>query len=197
MSGELSVTAMNQVFTAARTYTRFSDQPVTDEVVSGLYELMKWGPTSMNCQPGRYLVVRSRAAKERLRPALAPGNVDKTMAAPATVIVAMDSQFYRNLETQFPANPKARAMFESNDQLCEATAFRNSSLQGAYLIVAARMLGLDCGPMSGFDNRALDAEFFPDGRYRSNFLVNIGYGIPGSPHPRGPRLGFDQTVEIL
>jgi 3-hydroxypropanoate dehydrogenase len=197
MSGVMSAAAMEQVFTTARTYTRFTDRPVTDDVIAQLYDLLKWGPTSMNCQPGHYLVIRSAEAKQRLDPVLVPGNRDKAMKAPATVIVATDTEFYRHLDTQFPVNPKARAMFESNEQLCRDTAFRNSSLQGAYLIIAARMLGLDCGPMSGFDNSALDAEFFPEGRFQSNLLVNIGYGVPGSPHPRGPRLAFDEAVKIL
>ena len=197
MSQALDDAALAQAFTAARTFNKFTEQEVTDELILRLYDVMKWGPTSMNCQPGHFVVVRSEAAKNRLIPALMPGNRDKSMAAPATVIVATDSRFYDNLPTQFPALPAARDMYVGNSQLAQGTAFRNSSLQGAYLIVAARMLGLDCGPMSGFDNQAVDAEFFPDGRYKSNFLVNIGYGDPSGNHPRGPRLPVAEAVELL
>lgn len=189
--------ALERVFLSARTVNMFADRDVPDELIEQLYELMKWGPTSMNCQPGHYVVVKSQAAKQRLIPALMHGNQDKTMAAPATVIVATDNRFYEHLPTQFPANPNARGMFESSAELSRITAFRNGTLQGAYLILAARMLGLDCGPMSGFDNQAVDAEFFPDGRYESNFLVNIGFGDPAGNHPRGPRLSFEQAVELL
>lgn len=189
--------ALEQVFLDARTFNKFTGQVVSDELIMQMYDLMKWGPTSMNCQPGHYVFVRTRDAKERLIPALMPGNQDKTMAAPVTVIVATDTQFYRHLPTQFPANPDAGAIFEPNSELSEATALRNGTLQGAYLMVAARMLGLDCGPMSGFDNQAVDAEFFADGRYKSNFLVNIGVGDHSGNYPRGPRLAFDQAVEVV
>jgi 3-hydroxypropanoate dehydrogenase len=151
----------------------------------------------MNCQPGRYVVVRSEQAKQRLAPALLPGNREKSLRAPATIIVATDTRFYEHLPTQFPGNPTAAEMYEGNPGLAQSTAFRNSTLQGAYLIIAARMLGLDCGPMSGFDNGAVDAEFFPDGRYKSNFLVNIGVGDPSGNRPRGPRLPLEQAVELL
>lgn len=197
MTKPLDDNAMEQAFLSARTFNKFTDQAVSDEMIQRLYDLMKWGPTSMNCQPGHYVVVRSEAAKQRLLPRLMPGNQQKTLAAPATVIVATDTRFYENLSSQFAANPNAASMFESNAQLSEITAFRNATLQGAYLIIAARMLGLDCGPMSGFDNAAVDAEFFPDGRYQSNFLVNIGYGDPVGNHPRGPRLAITQALEIL
>jgi 3-hydroxypropanoate dehydrogenase len=190
-------TAHAQVFTDARTFNKFKPDPVSDETLHQLYELMKWGPTSMNAQPGRYLFLRSQAAKQRLKPALMPGNADKTMAAPVVVVVAMDMKFHEQLPTQFPAMPTAQAMFAGNAALSDSTAFRNSSLQGAYLMVAARLLGLDCGPMSGFDAAKVNAEFFPDGRWAANFLVNIGQGDASGNHPRGPRLPFDTAARIL
>lgn len=197
MSEALDQSVLNQAFANARTTNKFTGRDVPDALILQLYELMKWGPTSMNCQPGHYVMVKSEAAKQRLIPTLMPGNRDKTLGAPVTVIVATDTRFYENLSSQFPANPQAGEMFESNAELSRVTAFRNGTLQGAYLILAARMLGLDCGPMSGFDNRAVDAEFFPEGRYQSNFLVNIGFGDPAGNHPRGPRLAFEQAVEVV
>lgn len=197
MPNSLDTKTLEQVFLNARTFNKFTDQEVSDELIVQLYDLMKWGPTSMNCQPGHYVVVKSLDAKKRLNPALAPGNQEKSMNAPATIIVATDTQFYQHMPTQFPANPNAQSLFESNETLAQQTAFRNSTLQGGYLILAARMLGLDCGPMSGFDNAAVDAAFFADGRYQSNFLINIGYGDPSKNHPRGPRLLADQAVDIL
>lgn len=186
-----------QAFLSARTFNAFTTRQVNDETILRLYDLLRWGPTSMNCQPARYVFVRSSAAKEQLTATLAEGNIAKTMAAPLTVIVAMDSQFYEHLPSQFPHATQARAMFEGDEALARSTAFRNSSLQGAYLIVAARLLGLDCGPMSGFDADKLNAAFFPDGRYRANFLVNLGYGDPSGNHARGPRLAFDEVARIL
>ena len=150
----------------------------------------------MSCQPARYVFLRSEASKQRLKPALSPGNVDKTMAAPVVVIVASDSRFYEHLPQQFTAFV-AKPMFEGNPALVEATAARNSSLQGAYLIIAARMLGLDCGPMSGFDTAKVNAEFFPDGRFITNFLVNLGHGDPSGLYPRGRRLDFTSACSIL
>ncbi len=192
----LDPAALDQAFRTARTYNKFRPEPLDDATLHALYELLKWGPTSMNSQPGRYLFLRSEAAKQRLKPALSPGNADKTMAAPVVVVVAMDSRFHEHLPEQFPALP-AKAMFDGNAALAEATAFRNGTLQGAYLIVAARMLGLDCGPMSGFDAAKVNAEFFPDGRWRANFLVNLGRGDASGNHPRGPRLPFDAVARIL
>jgi nitroreductase len=197
MSDSVHASALEQVFLNARTFNKFTEQDVPDELIIQLYNLMKWAPTSMNCQPGHYLVIKSPEAKKRLNPALAPGNQAKSMGAPATIIVASDMRFYEHMPTQFPANPDAKSMFESNEALAQQTAFRNSTLQGAYLILAARMLGLDCGPMSGFNNDEVDAEFFPDGRYKSNFLINIGYGDPSKNYPRGPRLLLDQAMDIL
>lgn len=188
--------ALAQAFTSARTFNRFRPDPVSDETLHRLYDLLKWGPTSMNTQPGRYVLLRSTEAKQRLKPCLSPGNADKTMAAPVVAIVAQDTRFYEHLPEQFKAFD-ARPMFEGNAALAEATAFRNSTLQGAYLIVAARLLGLDCGPMSGFDAAKVNAEFFPDGRYKANFLVNLGYGDPAGNYPRGPRLAFEAAVQLL
>jgi len=197
MSNPLDQAAFEQVFLNARTFNKFTEQEVSDELIAKLYDMMKWAPTSMNCQPGHFVVVKSAKAKARLNPALAAGNQEKTMGAPATIILATDTQFYDHMPTQFPANPNAKDMFKANNELAEITAFRNSSLQGGYLILAARMLGLDCGPMSGFDNAAVDAEFFADGRYKSNFLINIGYGDSSKNYPRGPRLPLEDAVEIL
>ena len=197
MNSKLDTAAQAQLFTEARSFNAFSDKEVSDELIKELYELMKWAPTSMNCQPGYFVVVKSAEAKEKLKGALAPGNQEKTMAAPATVIIAQDMEFYNNLPEQFPAYPTAKDMFATNDAFRDATAFRNSSLQGAYLMMAARSLGLDCGPMSGFDNKALDEAFFADGRYKSNFIINIGYGDASKNHPRGPRLAFEDVVKVL
>lgn len=188
--------ATRLAFHDARTFHAFQAREVPDSLVRALYETLKWGPTSMNCQPARYVFLRSPEARQRLAGALAPGNLDKTMKAPLTVIVAQDTRFFEHLPTQFPA-VNAKPMFESNAALAQATAFRNSSLQGAYLIVAARLLGLDAGPMSGFDPAKVDAEFFPDGRCKCNFLVNLGYGDPAGTHPRGPRLSFDDVAQVL
>jgi 3-hydroxypropanoate dehydrogenase len=196
MTAALS-TAFEQAFTAARTFNKFKPDAISDDTLHQLYDLMKWGPTSMNTQPGRYLFLRSDAAKQRLKPALSPGNADKTMAAPVVVIVAMDPKFHDHLPTQFPVMPGAQAIFAGNAALSEATALRNSSLQGAYLMIAARLLGLDCGPMSGFDAAKVNAEFFPDGRWAANFLVNIGHGDASGNYPRGPRLPFDTAAQIL
>jgi 3-hydroxypropanoate dehydrogenase len=157
---------------------------------------MKWGPTSANSSPGRIVFLRSRAAKERLAPALAPQNVAQTLAAPVTAIVAHDLRFYDELPRLFP-HVDARSWFVANEPLVETTAFRNGTLQGAYLILAARALGLDAGPMSGFDNEKVDREFFPDGRWKSNFLVNLGYGDRSRLHARNPRLAFDEAARIL
>jgi len=192
----LETPALAQAFTSARTFNRFRPEAVADDTLRALYDLLKWGPTSMNCQPGRYVFLRSEAARQRLKPALSPTNVDKTMAAPVVVIVATDTRFFEHLPVQFPAYD-ARPMFEGNPALAVATAARNGSLQGAYLIIAARMLELDCGPMSGFDAAKVNAEFFADGRWQANFLVNLGYGDAAGNHPRGPRLAFEEAARLL
>ena len=211
MNKPLDDHALDQIFRTARTHSAWLDQPVTDEMLRQVYDLMKWGPTSANGSPGRFVLVRSKEAKERLRPTLSPGNVDKTMAAPVTVIVAYDLLFFEKLPKLFPHSPKMRDLFAANPQLVEVTAKRNSSLQGAYLIIAARALGLDCGPMSGFDNAKLDEEFFgagkecegceqeffPAGHVKSNFLCNLGYGDPAKLPPRGPRLEFDEACSLF
>lgn len=211
MNQPLDDQALDQIFRTARTHTAWLDKPVTDETLRQMYDLMKWGPTSANASPARFVLVRSKEAKERLRPTLSPGNVDKTMTAPVTVIVAYDLLFFEKLPKLFPHNPKMRDLFASNPQLVEVTAKRNSSLQGAYLMIAARALGLDCGPMSGFDNAKLDEEFFgagreredceqeffPAGHVKSNFICNLGYGDPAKLFPRGPRLEFEEVCSVL
>jgi nitroreductase len=196
MPTPVSAAVLDQAFLQARTFNKFTDQPVSDEVLHQLYDLAKWGPTAMNSQPARFVFVRSAEAKARLKPSLSPNNADKTMAAPVTVIVATDSQFFEHLPTQFPAYD-AKPMFEGNPAMAQGTASLNGSLQGAYLIIAARMLGLDCGPMAGFDKTKVDAEFFADGRYKSSFLINLGYGDASGNHPRGPRLAFETAAQAL
>lgn len=185
-----------QVFTAARSFNRFTDRPVSPETLRQIYDLAKWGPTSMNCQPARFIFLVSPESRARLLPALAPGNVDKTRAAPVTVIVAQDLAFFDHLPEQFTAYD-ARPLFADNAGLAQSTAFRNSTLQGAYFILAARLLGLDCGPMSGFDAAKVNAEFFPEGRWQANFLINLGYGDAAGNYPRGPRLDFDSATRLL
>lgn len=195
MSRPLPAAALEQTFLHARTFNQFTDQPVTDETLQQLYELAKWGPTSMNSQPARFVFARSAEAKARLAVAMAPGNAAKTLAAPVTVIVASDTHFYDHLPEQFPA-VDAKPMFEGNAALADTTALRNSSLQGAYLMIAARQLGLDCGPMSGFDPGKVNAAFFADGRWKANFLINLGYGDATGNYPRGPRLSFEQAAVL-
>jgi 3-hydroxypropanoate dehydrogenase len=188
--------ALDQIFRLARTHNGFLDQPVSDAQLRAIYDLLKWGPTTANSQPGRFVFLRSRAAKERLRPALSHGNLDKTMAAPVTAIIAHDLEFYENLARTFP-HTDARSWFAGKKAHIETSAFRNGSLQGAYFIIAARAVGLDCGPMSGFDHGKVDAEFFPDGRWKSNFLCNLGVGDPAKLFDRSPRLEFDEVCRIL
>lgn len=187
---------LDLVFRAARTYRQWRDLPVTDEMLRAVYELLKWGPTSGNCCPARIVFVKSAAAKARLKPALEAGNVVQTMAAPATAIVAYDLEFYEKLPLLAP-HADGRRLFAGKTELIATTAFRNGSLQGAYLIMAARALGLDCGPMSGFDNAAVDAAFFPDGKFKSNFLCNLGYGDPARLRPRAARLAFDDACRVV
>jgi 3-hydroxypropanoate dehydrogenase len=196
MKPALDTNVLDQLFRDAHTYNHFTDEPVSDATIRDLYELLKWGPTSMNTQPARYVFVRSPEAKEQLAPAMIASNAEKTRKAPLTVIVGMDSEFYEHLPTQFAAYD-AKPMFAGNAALAEATAFRNGTLQGAYLIMAARALGLDCGPMSGFDPAKVNAAFFPDGRTKANFIINLGYGAANGHHPRGPRLPFEQVAKIV
>ena len=166
------------------------------ELLRRVYDLAKLGPTSANCCPMRVVFVQSPAAKERLKPCLNEGNVEKTMKAPVTAIIAYDTRFYDLLPRLYPARDM-RTGFANNPELAETTAFRNSSLQGGYFIIAARSLGLDCGPMSGFDNAKVDSEFFPDGQWKSNFLVNLGYGDHSKLNPRNPRLAFDEVCRVI
>lgn len=196
MNQALDSAALDQLFLAARTFNKFTAEPVSDDLLKQLYDVYKWGPTSMNTQPGRVVFVRSAEAKEKLRPALMPNNVEKTMAAPVVAIVAFDTAFYEHMPTQFPANPGARDMFANNAGLSADTASRNSVLQGAYLIMAARALGLATGPMSGFNPVTVNEAFFPDGRWKANFLVNLGWGDPSGNRPRGPRLVFEDSIVL-
>jgi len=202
---------IDQLLRNARTHSAWTDEPVSDHTLRELYDALKWGPTSANASPARFVFLRSRAAKERLRPSLAPGNVEKTMTAPVTVIVAYDLRFYEKLPKLFTHNPGMRDLYINNAALIETTARRNSSLQGAYLILAARAMGLDCGPMSGFDNARLDEEFFaagkecegcvqeffPVGHVKSNFLCNLGHGDPAKLMPRSPRLEFNEACTLM
>ncbi len=189
--------AIEALFRQARTHNAWTERPVSEETLRDIYEILKWGPTSANSSPARFLFLRTKAAKERLAPALSSGNLDKTMAAPVTVIVAYDPKFYEYLPQLFPHNPEAKSWFTTNDMLAATTAFRNGTLQGAYLILAARAVGLDAGPMSGFDNDVVDEEFLRWRGWRSNFLVNLGYGDPSGVHPRSPRLSFEEACDLL
>ena len=188
--------SIDQLFREARTHNVWLPQPVPSELLHQAYELAAIGPTSANTTPARYVFLTTSQAKERLRPALAAANVDKTMAAPVTVIIAWDTEFYEKLPKLFP-HKDMRSVFLGKAGLVEETAFRNSSLEGAYFILAARALGLDCGPMSGFDAAKLNAEFFPDGKWKSNFLCNLGYGDSTKLFPRNPRLSFDEACLVL
>jgi len=187
--------ALDVLFRKARTHNGFRPEAVTDATLRAIYQLMKWGPTSANCSPARFVFVISREAKEKLRPALSAGNLDKTMAAPCTAIIAYDLDFYEHLPRLFP-HDDARSWFAGNDELIRTTAFRNGTLQGAYFMLAARALGLDCGPMSGFDNAKVDAAFFSGTRIRSNFLCNLGHGDPAKLFPRSPRFDFEDVCRI-
>jgi len=192
----ISAESRDQIFREARTHWVWRPEPVPVALLKQIYDLARFGPTSANSSPARFVFITSPEAKERLRPALAPGNVEKTMTAPVTVIVAYDTEFHEKLPQLFPARDM-RSVFAGNAALLQETAFRNGTLQGAYLIVAARALGLDCGPMSGFDQQKVNAEFFPDGKWKSNFLINIGYGDPAKLFPRNPRLSFDEACRVL
>lgn len=196
MTPTLHASALDQLFREARTHNAWQSREVTDEQLQALYDLTKYGPTSANCSPARIIFIKTAAAKERLGPTLSEANRDKTLSAPVTAIIGSDQAFYEKLPQLFP-HADARSWFVGNDDLIASTAFRNSSLQGGYLILAARSLGLDCGPMSGFDNDKLDAEFFKGTSIKSNFLVNIGYGDAGVLFPRSPRLSFDEACNIL
>lgn len=187
--------ALAQLFTEARTHHGFLDQDIPDDVLKQLYELTKWGPTAFSMSPARFVFVKSKTAKEKLAQALAPNNVAQTLQAPVTVIVGTDTEFYEHLPALFPAYD-AKPIFAGNPVLAAEAGFRNATLQGGYLILAARALGLDSGAMSGFNNAKLDELFFPEGRVRSNFLLNLGYGDTSKLYPRGPRLLFDEAARI-
>jgi 3-hydroxypropanoate dehydrogenase len=192
----ISQDSLNQIFHQARTHTAWQDKPVTDEILHQIYDSMKWGPTSANTSPARIVFVQSAAAKEKLLSCVAPGNLEKTKAAPVTAIIAEDMEFYEKLPKLFPQTD-AKSWFTGNQELIEKTAFRNSTLQGAYFIIAARAHGLDCGPMSGFDNAKLDAAFFSGTSWRSNFICNLGYGDHAKLFPRNPRLSFEEACKVL
>ncbi len=187
--------ALDLLFREARSHFSWTPKPVPDALLHRAWELTRMGPTSANCQPVRIVFAKSQAAKDKLRPALIDGNVDKTMSAPVTAIVAHDLDFYEDLPRLFP-HTDARSWFVGNESLIESTAFRNGTLQGGYFILACRALGLDCGPMSGFDNAKVDAAFFAGTRIRSNFLLNIGYGDASVLFPRGPRPDFSESCRI-
>lgn len=195
MSHALEQAALDQLFFEARTYNAWKPDPIPESTLRKLWDLARMGPTSANCSPARIVFVTSTAAKEKLRPALISTNVEKTMTAPAVAIVGHDLEFYEHLPKLFP-HTDARAWFVGNQSLIETTAFRNGTLQGAYLILAARALGLDCGPMSGFDNAMVDKLFFPGGKVRSNFLCNLGHGSTKNLFPRSPRFAFEEACRI-
>jgi len=210
MSHVVNDEALDIVFRQARTHNAWLNKPVSDELLRKLYDLMKWAPTSANSGPARILFLRTPQAKERLKPALSPNNLDKTMQAPVTAIIAHDLNFFEKLPRLFPHNPGARDWFAKSPELAEITAFRNGTLQGGYFILAARCLGLDCGAMSGFNNAKVDEEFFgagkadgqeyevfPASRLKSNFLCNLGYGDASKLFSRSPRLDFDEVCKLL
>lgn len=211
MNNILNDEGQDLLFRKARTHNAWLDKPVNDEILRKLYDLMKWGPTSANSSPVRIVFIRTKQGKEKLLPAIAASNVQKVMTAPVTAIVAYDLKFYEKLPRLFPHNPAMRNHFANNPALVDVTARRNSSLQGAYFIITARALGLDCGPLSGFDNlkvdeaffsagevcEGCDQEFFPKGHVRSNFLCNLGYGDSSKLFPRSPRLDFEEACSLL
>ena len=196
MNQPLDQAALDQLFDKARTNNKWQPREVPDTLLKQIVEHMKWGPTSANCSPARIVFVKSAAAKARLKPHLSAGNVEKTMAAPATAIIGYDLNFYEYLPRLYPP-ADAKSWFVGKKAHADTTAFRNGSLQGGYFILAARALGLDCGPMSGFDNAAVDAEFFAGTEIRSNFLCNLGFGDPEGVYPRSPRFSFDEMATIV
>ena len=188
--------ALDRLWRTARSFDDYTSEPVTDAELRALYDLAKWGPTTANSQPQRVVFARSAAAKERLEPALSSQNKKKVLGAPVVAILAYDMRFFEHLPKLFH-NPAARSWYETTPEAIRTTALRNATLQGAYLMLAARAIGLDCGPMSGFKNDVVDMEFFPDGRFKSNFLVNLGYGDRSRLHARNPRLAFEEAVRVL
>lgn len=187
--------ALDQLFREARTQNKWLDKPVSQTLLQALYDLMRMGPTSANCSPARLVFVATPEGREKLRPFVSPANLPKVMTAPVTVIIGHDLAFHEKLPELFP-HADARSWFVGNDKLIETTAFRNGTLQGAYLMMAARAVGLDCGPMSGFDNAAVDKAFFAGTQVKSNFICGLGYGDPSGVFPRSPRLSFDEACQI-
>ena len=196
MANTIDQGALAQLFTEARSHNSWKEKTVSDQQLKQIYELFKYAPTSVNCNPAKILFVKSPVEKARLVACVNPGNIEKTHNAPVTAIIGMDLDFYENLPKLFP-HVDAKSWFVGKEAFIESTAFRNSSLQGAYLIMAVRALGLDCGAMSGFDAEKVNAEFFPNGRVKVNFLLNIGYGDGASLMPRHPRPSFDEACKIL
>jgi len=192
----LDAGALDALFRDARTHNVWTDSPVSDEDLRAIFDLMKWGPTSANSSPARFVFVRTPDAKQRLRPALSPGNTEKTMSAPVTAIVAYDPRFYDKLPRLFP-HVDARSWFAGNETFAAETAFRNGTLQGGYFILAARALGFDCGPMSGFDREKVDDAFLAGYGWKSNFLVNLGHGDKEKLFPRNPRLDFEEACLLV
>lgn len=197
MTKKLGDEALDQLFNEARTQNAWQDKPVPEFLLRELYDLMKMGPTSANCSPARIVFVMTPEGKERLAPALSEGNLKKTMAAPVTAVIGHDLEFYERLPELFPHAPDAKTWFNWSADHAERTAFRNGSLQGAYFMIAARALGLDCGPMSGFDEDKVNETFFAGTTVRANFLCNLGYGDPSGLFPRSPRLPFEEVCSIV
>lgn len=195
--GALDDRGLDLIFREARTQNSWQPTPIPEDLLRRIYDLAKLGPTAANSTPARFVFVMSKEGKEKLRPALSAANLEKSLAAPVTVIIGYDTKFYEHLPELFPHNPTARSWFEGNEPLIMEAALRNSSLQGAYFMIAARSLGVDCGPMSGFDAAKLNAAFFPDGRIRANFLCNLAYGDDQKIFPRSPRLSFERACQIV
>ena len=195
----LNDAALDQIFRTARTQNGWQPKPVSDDQIKALYELMKWGPTTGNSQPGRLVFLRTQAAKERLKPHLSPANQDKSMAAPVVAIIAFDLAFYENIPRVFPHRPEMKNLYVGDDKkaMVETTALRNSSLQGAYLMIAARAMGLDCGPMSGYNAAGVDKEFFSGTNFKTNFICSLGHGDATKVMGRLPRLPFDEVCTML
>lgn len=197
MRGSLDATGLDLIFNTARTQNSWKPEKIAEALLRKIYDLAKMGPTSANCSPARFIFVLSPEGKEKLKPALSKGNLDKTMAAPVTAIIGQDMRFYEHLPELFPHDQSARKWFDGNAALIQETAFRNSSLQGAYLMMAARAMGLDCGPMSGFDQEKVNQAFWPEGRVKVNFLCNIGYGDDAKVFARSPRLAFERACQVV
>lgn len=197
MSHKLDDKSLDIIFREARTHNAWADKPISDETLLALYDLMKWGPTSANCSPARIVFVKSKEAKEKLATVLSEGNLKKSMQAPVTAVIGYDVEFYERLPELFPHQPEAKTWFNWSKEWAEQTAFRNGSLQGAYFMIAARSLGLDCGPMSGFDMKKADELYFAGTTVKVNFLCNLGYGDPAGLFERSPRLPFADACKIV